>query len=104
MKMADVTPFCKKESRAVKNDYCPANILTNLPKVFERYLYKQFSPYFDNIFSKNSVDLGKIITLSIAASTTGKFKGNADQGKIYGSLLTDLLLPRWRPMGFIQKH
>ena len=59
MKMADVTPFCKKESRAVKNDYCPANILTNLPKVFERYLYKQFSPYFDNIFSKKQCGFRK---------------------------------------------
>ena len=37
MKMADVTPFCKKECRAVKNDYCPANIL----QVFERCLYKE---------------------------------------------------------------
>ena len=76
--------------------------------IFQKYLKDICINNFRHILitssQKNSVDLGKIITLSIAASTTGKFKGNADQGKIYGSLLTDLLLPRWRPMGFIQKH
>ena len=42
MKMADVTPFCKKESRAVKDNYRPVSILLNLSKVYERCLYKQF--------------------------------------------------------------
>ena len=55
MKMENVTPFCRKESRAVKDNYCPISIFPNLSKLFERCLYKQFSPYFGNIFLKESV-------------------------------------------------
>ena len=52
MKLADVTPVYKKGNRSVKDNYRPVSILPNLSKVFERCLYKQMSPYFDNILSK----------------------------------------------------
>ena len=52
MKLADVTPVYKKGNRPVKENYRPVSILPNLSKVFERCLYKQMPPYFDNILSK----------------------------------------------------
>ena len=52
MKLEDVTPVYKKGNRSVKDNYRPVSILPNLSKVFERCLYKQMSPYFDNILSK----------------------------------------------------
>ena len=76
MKMADVTLFCKKESRAVKNNYHPVSI-------FQKYLkdacFKQFSPYFDNIFSKNQCGFRKNYSAQqCLLALLEKWKGNAD--------------------------
>ena len=72
--------------KSVKDKYCPVSILPSL--------YKRFSSFLITSYQKNSVDLEKIIALSI---TLEKWKGNVDQGKVSGSLLTDLLLPRCKP-------
>ena len=40
MKKADVTSVFKKGNRSGKDNYHPVNILPNLSKFFERYLYK----------------------------------------------------------------
>ena len=57
--IADVTPFCKNKSRAFKDKFCPVRILSNLSKVFERRLRKQFSPYFNNVFLKKQCGFRK---------------------------------------------
>ena len=59
MKMADVTPMYKKRSQSVKDNYHPGSVLSKLPKVFERCLYKQLSSYFDTILSKSQCGFRK---------------------------------------------
>ena len=59
MEMADVTPFCKNESQAFKDKFCIVRILPNLSKVLERRSHKQFSPYFNNVFSKKQCGFRK---------------------------------------------
>ena len=39
MKLANVTPVYKKDSRPEKGNYRPVNILPNISKVFERCIY-----------------------------------------------------------------
>ena len=42
-----------------RDNYRPVSILSNLPKVFERYLRKQISPFLDDTFSKYQYDFIK---------------------------------------------
>ena len=103
--MADVTPFYKKESRTVKDNFYPVSILPNLSKVFERYLYKQFLQILDNIFSKKQCGFRKNYGAQrCLLALLEKRKGNVGQGKVSWPLLTNLLLPRCKPMSSIQKH
>ena len=52
MKLADVTVVFKKEDRTNKKNHRLISTLSNLSKVFERYLYNQLSVFFDKILSK----------------------------------------------------
>ena len=91
MKLADITPVYKKGNRAVKDNIRPVSILPNLSKVFEKCLYKQISPYFDKIISKyqcgfrNNHSAQHCLLALIEA-----WKSSVDDGKVFGSLLTDL--------------
>ena len=53
LKLADVKPVFKKNSRTDKENYRPVSILPNISKIYVRYLYKQLSDYFNVIFSRN---------------------------------------------------
>ena len=52
MKYADVTPIHKKDDKTDKTNYRPISVLSNLSKVYERFMYNQISLYFDSVFSK----------------------------------------------------
>ena len=52
LKMTNVTPVYRKENRSDKDNYRPVSILLNLSNIFERYLCKQISTFFDDILSK----------------------------------------------------
>ena len=79
MKSANITPVFKKNDRTDKSNYRPVSILPNLSKVFERCIYKQLSPYFDPILSKQQCGFRK-----------GFNAQHLDQGLVFGVLLTDL--------------
>ena len=52
-KVAEVRPFYKNDRRADKSNYRPISILSNVSKIYERFLFSQLYDYFDkNIFSK----------------------------------------------------
>ena len=91
MKLAGVTPVYKKGNRSVKDNYRSVSILPNLSKVFERCLYKQMSPYFDNILSKYQCGFRKNHNAQHCLLALIKnWKCSVDNGKVFGSLLTDL--------------
>ena len=91
MKLADVTPVYKKGNRSVKDNYRPVSILPNLSKVFERCLYKQMSPYFDNILSNYQCEFRKNHNAQhCLLALIENWKCSVDNGKVFGSLLTDL--------------
>ena len=50
--MDNVTLAYKKGNRSDNDDYRPVSILPNLPKNVERYLCKQISTFFEDIFSR----------------------------------------------------
>ena len=52
LKYADVRPVFQKDDKTDKENYRPIIILPNLSKVYERPMYDQMYPLFDQIFSK----------------------------------------------------
>ena len=91
LKLADVKPVFKKNSRTVKESYRPVNILPNISKIYERCLYKQLYHYFDVICSQNQCGFGKDVSVvHCLLPMIEKWRASLDQGGAYGALLTDL--------------
>ena len=45
-------PIYKKDSKCSKENYRPISILSNLSKIFKRFLFKQIAQFMDPHFSK----------------------------------------------------
>ena len=60
MKLANITPVFKMNDRTEKSNYWPVSILPNLSELFERFIYKQLSGCFDEVFLNNNVDLERV--------------------------------------------
>ena len=52
LKLADVAPVYKKKSKASKDNYRPVSILSNISRIYERFIYDQIQTYFGKIISK----------------------------------------------------
>ena len=51
LKLANITPVFKPGVRISQNNYTPTSILPVFSKIFERFLSRQLSEFFDNILS-----------------------------------------------------
>ena len=56
LQQAIITPVFKKEDKNSKENYRPVNILPNVSKIFERFLFKQISNFME---PKEQCDLRK---------------------------------------------
>ena len=45
-----------RKSRLEKSNYRPVSLLPNIPKIFERRMYRQISEYFETVLSKFQCD------------------------------------------------
>ena len=81
LKLADVTPVYKKKSKNSKDNYRPVSILSNISKIYERYIYDQIQLFFDSLLSKYQ---HCVITL------IEKWRKSVDNGGPFGALLTDI--------------
>ena len=59
LKLADIIPVYKKNSRYEKSKYRPISAPPNLSKIFENVLYDQISSLFEKIFSRYQKCFGK---------------------------------------------
>ena len=91
LKLADVRPIHKKDSRNEKSNYRPVSILSNISKIYERIIAAQITVFFDNILSKYQCGFRKGFSaqhcLLRLIETWRKY---IDSGKVAGALLTDL--------------
>ena len=91
MKLANVAPVYKKDNRSEKGNHRPVSTLPNISKVFERYIYKQMSQFFEGIISKYQCGFRKGHSAQhTLISLLEKWCYNVDQGRMFGALLTDL--------------
>ena len=65
LKSADVTPAYKKKSKNSKDNYRPISILSNIFKIYERFLYDQIQNFFENSLIINEAFV-RVTMLSIA--------------------------------------
>ena len=91
LKLADITPAFKKGSKTSKENYRPVSILSNISKIYERFLFKQISEYFEKILSKYQCGFRKGYSAQHSLLTMlEKWKKALDNKKVFGALLTDL--------------
>ena len=47
LKLANITPVHKNDSKSKKDHYRPISVLPNISKIYERFFFKQISEYFE---------------------------------------------------------
>ena len=91
LKHADTVPVYSKNKKCKKENYRPVCILSNLSKIYEKLMYKQFYDYFDNIlFQSQSVFWKRYSAQHCLLVMIEKYKKNIDRGNEFGVLLTQL--------------
>ena len=91
LKSKDVTPVHKKIPKNSKTNYRPISILSNVSKIYERYLYDQIKNYFENTLSKYQCGLCKGYNAQDCfLALIEKWKQSADNGGAFGALMTNL--------------
>ena len=90
-KLADVTPVYKNKSKNSKDDYRPVSILSNISKIYERYLYDRIQVFFDSILSKYQCGFWRGYNAQhCLVALIGKWKKSVGNGGAFGALFTDL--------------
>ena len=60
LKLTDITPVYKKDSRYKKSNYRPFSVLPNLPKIFEKIMYDQISSFLKTFSLDIKLVSGKV--------------------------------------------
>ena len=63
LKNAIITPVHKKGTKTSKDHYRPVRILSNISKIYEGFIFKQMSEYFEPILSKYQCGFRKAFSL-----------------------------------------
>ena len=88
---AIITPVHEKVAKSSKDNYRPANILSNISKIYERLMFKQISEYFEHILSKFKCGFRKRFSAQHSLlAMLEKWKSAVDNKRNFGTLLTDL--------------
>ena len=90
LKIANITPVHKKDSKNVKENYRPVSILPNVSKIYEKIMFNQISDFFENIFSKFQCGFRKGFSVHhCLVAMLEKWKNAIDNKKYFGALVTD---------------
>ena len=93
LKLDDVTPVYKSKSEYFKDNYRPLSILSNISKIYERYLYDQIQVFFNSIVSKYQWRFQPGYNAqhnALISNLIEKWKKSVDNSGIFGALSTDL--------------
>ena len=91
LKLANITPVHKKDSKSKKDHYRPISVSPNISKIYERFFFKQISEYFEQFLSKYQCGFRKGFSAQHSLlSMLEKWKSAVDNKKVFGALLTDL--------------
>ena len=62
LKFADVAPLQNKRRKDANQNYRPISILSSLSKIYQRNMFKQMLPSFENICSKYQCGFRKVFS------------------------------------------
>ena len=90
-KISEVIPVYKKNDPYNKNNYQPISILSNLPKIYERYMHDEINAYFDDILSKCQSGFRKdYLAQHYLLYIIEKIRKIRDSKGVFAPVLTDL--------------
>ena len=89
LKLANITPVHKKNSKSSKENYRPISILSNISKVYEKF--KQMSEYFEPFLSKYQCGFREGFSAQYCLLLIlEKRKSAIDNRNTFGAFLADL--------------
>ena len=92
LKLANVTPVYKKQSKHSTDNYRPVSTLSNTFKIYERCICDQIHSYFDKILPNRQCEFHKDYNAQHGLiALIEKWKKGVDNDGAFGALLTDLL-------------
>ena len=90
-KIACVAPVFKKDDRLDKSNYRPINVLNVFSKIFERFLFQQMIPYFNNILPNFlSAYRGRYSCQHVLLRLIETWYKCLDENNLVGAILIDL--------------
>ena len=93
LKLANITPMHKKDSKSKKNHYRPINVLPNICKICESFFFKQISEDFEQFLSKYQCGFRKGFSAQHSLlSMLEKWKSAVDKKKYL--VLSSWIFPR----------
>ena len=91
LKLANITPVHKKDSKSKKDHYRPISVSPNISKIYERFFFKQISEDFEQFLSRYQCGFRKGFSAQHSLlSMLDKWKLAVDHKKVLGALLKDL--------------
>ena len=91
LKLANITPAHKKNSKSSKENDRLVSILSNISKVHEKFMFKKMSEYFESFLSKYQCGFRKGYSAQHhLLPMLQKWKSAIDNRKMFGTLLTVL--------------
>ena len=91
LKISEVIPVYKKDEPYDKSNNRPISILSNLSKIYERYMHGEINVYFDDILSKFQCGFRKGYSPQhCLLHMTEKTKKIRDSKGVFVAVLTDL--------------
>ena len=91
LKISEVIPVYKKDEPYDKSNNRPISILSNLSKIYERYMHGEINVYFDDILSKFQCGFRKgYIPQHCLLYMTEKTRKIRESKEVFVAVLTDL--------------
>ena len=85
LKLANITPVHKKDSKSKKDHHWSISVLPNISKIYERFFFKQISEYFEQFLSKYQCGFRKGFSPQHSLlSMLEKWKSAVDNKKVFG--------------------
>ena len=91
LKLANITPAHKKNSKSKKDHYRPISVLPNIFKICERFFFKQISEYFEQFLFKYQCGFRQGFSAEHSLlSMLEKWKSAVNNKKVFSALVMDL--------------
>ena len=99
LKLANITPVLKKDSKTSKDHYKPVSILSNILKIYEKFLFKKmFKKYFEPFFLKFQCGFKKAFCQCLR-NENWHLIIKKDLSKAFDCLSHDLLIAKFNAYG-----